>query len=621
MESNELIVEEKKEKKFDIRAFLKRLNIGRFVFIALFFLGCYLVSELLNGNDVLFTKICSFSVPFDEKKVYFKSLWQDVFKFQKFFVNYFLLIFVYWIIYGITNRTKLSCAIILCCTFAFGAANYIVTNLRGVSITIADIYSIRTAMNVAKGIKPTFDGNFKVAVLMFVVMMVVLIRFWKVKEKRERRTTLVKSVTIVVAVIGIAALCVPDYFTKEVELWDINRAYANSGAGLTLVRMVKSLKVSKPKGYDINVVKDILKEYPDDLDFVEDSTDFPNVLVIMNESFADLTMAYDMDIAQDPMPYFHEFIKGDNVVSGVMHSSQFGGGTANVEYECLTQNATAFLPTGTMPYQQYVTKSVKQSLVTYMNRLGYTTYGMHSWNKTGYSRGKIYSLLGFEYPMFKEDMPNLVANHCEYPSDWSTYNVYYNIMNNKVKGDKNFSFVVTMQNHMPYNYVIPEDVQYLTGNDDGTSYLQCIAKSDAALKELIEFLQNYDEDTIVLFFGDHQPNVNQNSLYELNGTYDEVQSNHVVPFFIWANFDIEAEHDVVTSPNYFESLLLKVARMPMDSYTKYMADLRKEIPVITNNYYIGSDGKSYLVDDMDSPYYAKMQEYWKLIYYNMFDGK
>ena len=194
-------------------------------------------------------------------------------------------------------------------------------------------------------------------------------------------------------------------------------------------------------------------------------------------------------------------------------------------------------------------------------------------------------------------------------------------MNNKVKGDKNFSFIVTMQNHMPYNYVIPDDVHYLEGNDDGTSYLQCIARSDAALKELVEFLQNYDEDTIVLFFGDHQPNVNQNSLYELNGSYDEVQANHVVPFFIWANFDIESEHDVETSPNYLESLLLKVAKMPRDSYTKYMSDLREEIPVITNNYYIGSDGKSYLVDDTDSPYYEKMQEYWKLIYYNMFDSK
>ena len=309
------------------------------------------------------------------------------------------------------------------------------------------------------------------------------------------------------------------------------------------------------------------------------------------------------------------------MVSGVMHSSQFGGGTANVEYECLTQNATAFLPTGSMPYQQYITRNVKQSMVNYMNRLGYTTYGMHSWDKSGYSREKIYKLLGFEHSMFKDSMQNLRTDHGEYPSDQSTYEVYYDIMNNKENGEKNFSFIVTMQNHMPYNYIEEDGIQFLDDNDDGTSYFQSEYKADNALKELIEYLEDYDEDTIVLFFGDHQPNINQQSLYELTGDYDEAKANHVVPFFIWANYEIDTEHDVEISPNYFESLLVQVAKLPRDSYTKYMIELRKEIPVITNNYYIDCDGNTYLVNDTSSPYYEKMQEYWNLIYYNMFDNK
>lgn len=622
MDCKELIVEEKMQKKIDIKAILKKLNISRFIFILLFFLGCYIVSELLNGNEVLFVKLCSFSVPFEEKKIYFKTMWDDVFKFQKFFVNYFLLIFIYWIIYGLTNRTKLSCALILCCTFIFGVVNYFVTRLRGISITISDIYSIQTAMNVAKGMQVTIEGNFKVACLLFVFLMFMLFKGWKLREKREARTTLIKNITIAVGVIGILTLCVPDYFTKEVELWNINRAYANSGAGLTIVRMVKNLKVSKPKGYNINDVKDILKQFPDDVDIVENTEGFPNVIVIMNESFSDLALAYDMELAEDPIAYFHEIVNGDNVVSGVMHSSQFGGGTANVEYECLTQNATAFLPTGSMPYQQYITRNVKQSMVNYMNRLGYTTYGMHSWDKSGYSREKNYKLLGFEHSMFKDSMQNLRTDHGEYPSDQSTYEVYYDIMNNKEKGEKNFSFIVTMQNHMPYGTYVEEDgIQFLPDNDDGISYFQSEYKADKALKELIEYLEDYDEDTIVLFFGDHQPNINQQSLYELTGDYDEAKANHVVPFFIWANYEIDTEHDVEISPNYFESLLVQVAKLPRDSYTKYMIELRKEIPVITNNYYIDCDGNTYLVNDTSSPYYEKMQEYWNLIYYNMFDNK
>ena len=621
MECNELIVGEKKRKKIDIKVLFKKMNISRFIFIVLFFLGCYIVSELLNGNDILFGKLYSFSIPFEEKKEYFKTLWKDVFKFPKFFVNYFLLIFFYWIIYGLTNRTKLSCAIILGCTFGFGAMNYIVTNLRGMSITISDIYSIRTAMNVAKGMRVNIEGNFKMALLLFIFLMFVLFKIWKVKEKREVRTTFVKNVTIAIGVIGIIALCVPDYFTKEVELWNINMAYANSGAGLTLARMVKSMKVAKPKGYNVNNTKELLNQYSNDLDTVEDTSDFPNVLVIMNESFSDLKMAFDIELAEDPIAYFHELVSGDNIVSGVMHSSQFGGGTANVEYEFLTQNVTAFLPTGAMPYQQYITKNVKQSIVAYMNELGYTTYGMHCWEKSGYSREKIYRLLGFDNSMFQEDMPNLRPGHDYYPSDQSTYEVYYNIMNSKEKDKKNFSFIVTMQNHLPYNYVNPDEIQYVKDNSDATAYFQTEYKADKALKELIEFLKNYDEDTIVLFFGDHQPNVNQNSLYELTGEYEEDEARYVVPFFIWANYDIDSKHDVEISPNYLESLLLDVAKMPKDSYTKYIEDLRSELPVITNNYCIGSDGNTYLVNDSSSPYFDKLQEYWKVIYYNMFDNK
>ena len=112
----------------------------------------------------------------------------------------------------------------------------------------------------------------------------------------------------------------------------------------------------------------------------------------MNESFADLNSIYNIeDLSDDPISFFHELMNEENVISGVMHSSQFGGGTANVEYEFLTQNVTAFLPTGSMPYQQYITKDVNKSIVSYMNKLGYKTYGMHYWDKSGYSREKIYN--------------------------------------------------------------------------------------------------------------------------------------------------------------------------------------------------------------------------------------
>ena len=616
--NNELIVRPKDKK---LKNILKKINLKKLLFLLIFFFVCYIISELLNGNSIEFKRIFDFSIKWEDKADYVESVVQRFFKCPKFIANYCLFICLYFILYGLTNRTKISCLTILIFDFLFGVINYTVRSFRGVSITLSDIYSIRTALNVVDGLKLSINGNFVTAVCLFILFMFISVKVIYVKDKYERRPTFAKNITIVLGVIGLVAICTPDYFTNDVQLWNINNAYADSGAGLTLIRMVKEFNVSKPKKYSVDETKKILAKYKDDVDSVEDTSDLPNVLVIMNESFADLTMSYNLDLSDDPLEFYHELITRDNVVSGVMHSSQFGGGTANVEYECITQNVTAFLPSGSMPYQQYISGNVKQSMVAYMNRLGYTTYGIHSWEKSGYSREKIYKLLGFDYAWFKENLGNLQFGRSGYSSDQSTYEVYYDIMNNKPDDEKNFSFIVTMQNHLPYNDVDPNGIQFLDGDNDIISYLQSEYLADMALKNLIDYLSEYKEDVIVLFFGDHQPNLNQKDLYSLTGNYVEDSASQVVPFFIWANFDINKKDNIETSANYLESLLLETAGMPKDSYTKYVESVREEIPVITNHYYMNNDGDSYEVSDSSSPYFDKLQEYWRVIYYNMFDNK
>ena len=615
MVENELIIGTKKWKNI-----FKKINIQKIICIGLIFLICYFISELLNGNEIIFNNIFSKDVIREDRIIYLQNLWKDVFKLPKFWVNYFLFIFLYWILYGFTNRTKVSCIVITVCTYIFGISNYLVRVLRGNAISVSDIFSIRTALNVAKGLKPSINGNFIIATILFIVLLTIIIKEIKFKDKSEIRTTLSKNITIVLGVVGVIAICIPDYFTKDVELWNLNAAYANSGAGITLVRMAKDLKINKPRKYSSKEAKKIISEYQDDTEQAE-TEDFPNVVVIMNESFADLQMAYNIELAEDPLEFYHELINQSNIVTGVMHSSQYGGGTANVEYEFITQNSTAFLPSGSMPYQQYIKGNVKQSIVAYMNKLGYNTYGMHSWDKKGYSRHKIYKYLEFKNIKFKDDMTYLKEGHSGYPSDQSTYEEYYDIMNNKPAGEKNFTFIVTMQNHLPYNYVEPEGIQFTEDSPDITSYLQSEYLADKALKNFIQYLENYDEKVIVLFFGDHQPNLNQQNIYEITDAYNEDTASQVVPFFIWANYEIEGKSGVSTSTNYLESLLLDTAKMPTDSYTKYIEKLREELPIITNNYYMDKENNMYRLDDKESPYYEKLQEYWKLIYYNIFDNK
>ena len=103
----------------------------------------------------------------------------------------------------------------------------------------------------------------------------------------------------------------------------------------TIVRMAKDIKVSKPKNYNPDIVVHILNEYEDDtIDYGAEEA--PNILIVMNESFSDLQKCYEIELSADPIETYHSLLERENVISGMMHSSQFGGGTANIEWELLT---------------------------------------------------------------------------------------------------------------------------------------------------------------------------------------------------------------------------------------------------------------------------------------------
>jgi hypothetical protein len=125
-------------------------------------------------------------------------------------------------------------------------------------------------------------------------------------------------------------------------------------------------------------------------------------------------------------------------------------------------------------------------------------------------------------------------------------------------------------------------------------------------------------------FGDHQPKVEDEFYEYLHGkslddlTLEELQEEYQVPFLIWANYDIEEQEDVVMSSNFLSSYLLEVAGLDMTSYNRYLLELHESITAMNTNGYLGSDGKFYTYDE-ESEYTDKIDEYWNVEYYNMFD--
>ena len=581
------------------------------VIIALFFIACYISMELINGRTIQLDEVKDTTLEFSERKEALFDILKFFFEPEKFLYNYAIFILLFFILYGITKKRKVSCTTIYVCTVLFGVINYIVRQVRGSAITISDIFSIGTAASVLKGIRPEFDGNIYTGLIIFfttIILFWIYVKFEDISNAKniKRRVTMV-----FIGITGFAYLLISNSYIKEVSIWNTD----DFGANVVLVRMIKDLKIDRPKNYTKNSYNNILKEYEDETENYEGRT--PNIIVIVDESFADFEKIFNIDLPQDSIPFFYSLQDEENVISGLMHSSEFGGGTANVEYEFLTQNTTAFLPSGSIPYQQYIRKNINQSIVTYLNNLGYNTYGMHPFYGSGYSRSKIYKFLQFKNKMFIDDFEEIVYDMNNYPSDLSAFNNWFKIMDNKPEKEKNFTFLLTMQNHLPYIFVDSEGEQY-SEDFELNSYLQALRSSDKALEQVVNYIKNYEEDTILLFFGDHEPKITAMENYEHKSEFSDEEANYITPFIMFANFDIEEKKNVETSTNYLQSMLIEEAEMPKNSYTNYISKLRDEIPVITTQYYKDKNEKMYMVDDVTSPYYNKVQEYWTLIYSQLF---
>ena len=151
-----------------------------------------------------------------------------------------------------------------------------------------------------------------------------------------------------------------------------------------------------------------------------------------------------------------------------------------------------------------------------------------------------------------------------------------------------------MQNHSGYDTeYFNEDAIRILGHEgefpNAEEYLTLICESDAAIPVLIDYFSQVEEPTVIAFFGDHQPMLEESFYETLSGkplsewTLAEVQSRYIVPFFIWANYEIEAENNVFTSANYLSELLFEKAGMKLLPYQDFLKGLREEIPAIDGN--------------------------------------
>lgn len=517
-------------------------------------------------------------------------------RFMAGFFNIILFELIAWILYFVTGRAKWALRAVFIVAMVFGLINHYVMLFRSTPFVPWDIFSIGTAISVASNYDFAPTAGVVVVTVIFIAL-IMLMHFVDFRIKWKFRFRLIPTV------LGILALCLFVNALQDEDFQTDNYLYPFlftpaymtkvNGMAVTFAMDLKFVAVDKPDGYSRQKAKELLDSYAgtDDNTAITDKSDYPNIIVVMDEAFSDLSVLGDFDTNIDYMPFVHSLEKGnENTITGYLNTSVCGGNTADTEFEFLTGNTMAFLPVGSIPYQQYI-KSKTPSLASYLKSIGYATYAQHPYYSSGWNRDTVYPLLGFDNLSFMQDYSNQRFVR-EYISDETSFDKIIETYENKPDGQPAFIFNVTMQNHGGYTNTYYGFDNTVTADKLNNSaldqYLSLIKLTDEDLKSLIEYFSNVDEKTIVVFFGDHQPNDTvASSVLAANGmdynnlSNEEFKLRYQVPYVIWANYDIDEAAGKDTSVNYLAANVLKAAGVPTNDYQSFLLKLQEEYPIIS----------------------------------------
>ena len=535
--------------------------------------------------------------------------------------------FYYWLflfVFFIAGRTSISMAICVSAIAIIGVGNYFVVMFRSNPIVPWDIYSFETAMSVADNYVFSVDWALAEHIAMFILMLIVGVR----TNIRLNKKILRPILTV--------AMCIPAYFyisylwqdNLERNLFNAKYMHSKDGFFVSFILDIHFLQIEEPKNYSDEYALSLLNEQ--EVEKVETPEELPDIIAIMDETFSDPAVLGEFETNKDYMPFVHSILRGEvaNTISGYADVSVLGGNTANSEFEFLTGNSMAFFPNGSVPYLQYIRDGIS-TIVPQLEEYGYTTYGTHPYRAKGWNREFIYDLMGFDYRYFQGSFPfedklrNYVSDEADFKSilEWR----------NNTEGPF-FMFNVTMQNHSNYGGDFDNfDPQIVAkfkntySNKYLNKYLSLMYETDQDVASLLSELSQSDRKTIVVFWGDHQPNdyvvrpiYKEYGLDFDNQTYEQQQQRQKTPFFIWANYDIQEQTNVEISLNYLNILLFETAGLQLDEYQTFRKNLwQGQIPMMNAVGYRNDNGDLVEYDDAPEEIQNLLNEYQNIQYYRM----
>mgnify|MGYP002558538058 FL=1 len=437
------------------------------------------------------------------------------------------------------------------------------------------------------------------------------------------------------------------------SMWDSVYDAQRNGPLVSFTRQLNPTIMDEPSDYSEATMKEVVKRYEAAAEKINASrtknmTD-STVVYVLSESFSDPVRVPGVKLNKDAIPEVRAIKSG--TTSGLMLSSGYGGGTANLEYMGLSGLSMAnFDSSLTSPYQQLVPGQHWTPTINQMWGAPKNSIAFHPYEPSMYSRATNYKKFGFAhfYTLQGDDIIKHrdKIDRSPYVSDKATYQ---SALEDISSTDSNqFIQIITMQNHMPYNDWYADNEFKATaadgadslGSDEVTAidtYAKGASITDTETKNFLDELNKLDKPVTVVFYGDHLPGIYETASQDTNNSL----ALHLTDYFIWSNKASgsqgkKVDNSVYSSPNYFVAQTAEHMNAKVSPYLAFLTLMHKKVsamepPVVNKiqgwdripegqDIYLDAAGNPMAEDEFDEQTKQLMTDY-KLIQYDITAGK
>lgn len=468
-----------------------------------------------------------------------------------------------------------------------GIVNGIILANRMTPFTVKDMSNLKDGMGIITNYFSTFT-----LILLIVGIVALVFGFVMLYRKTPKLPEKIdyKKALAIVALVALATFSSIQFSIKAgvLDTFFANLAYAYRDNGVPYCFLVTWIDtgVDKPDNYSPGAVEGVFTggELGKDNIYTPGKDDKepekkPNVIFLQLESFIDPTRVDGLEYSKDPIPNFRKLMK--EYSSGFLTVPAVGAGTANVEFETMTGLSVKFFGPGEYPYKSILKEKTCESAPYDFKTMGYDTHAIHNHRGAFYGRNKVFKNMGFDTFTCLEYMNNVIKTPKNWAKDGLLTQQILDAMNSTE--DPDYIYTISVQGHgkYPTEETLESPAITVTKADSDEQrwayeyYANQVYEMDLFVKELTDVFRNYDEDVILVMYGDHLP--------ALDMTEDSMKTGDMyqTQYIIWDNFGMKKK-DMDIETYRLNAEVMKRLGMSTGMVNKYHQNYNKSEDYMKN---------------------------------------